>query len=226
MASRSSSTRDCESRNTPVAPSGSTDTVQKPDEQLTSTCSVAAFNSSGGGTSTTSKGVPVPVPFVRGCPAATGRLGGETLGRVRLGATRKQTHRAYTHSSSRGKGYETFFCLTPIGVRVGYASPALLNTLSVHLDRRVAGHVIWASTSSRDYSVHGHPSRRDRHRRRPTAHVDRTVSHWLELLVSCADGSSTAVLKVQHGIVEETGIGDKQLAKGRTVQLDFLKSFS
>jgi hypothetical protein len=62
-------------------------------------------------------------------PAATGKLSGTTLGLVRLGITRARARRAYAHSSDRGKKYEDFFCLTPIGVRIGYASPALLKTL-------------------------------------------------------------------------------------------------
>jgi hypothetical protein len=40
------------------------------------------------------------------------------------------------------------------------------------------------------------------------------------------NGSSTAVLKVRRGIVEEIGIGTKSLTKGRKAQSTFLKSFT
>ena len=41
-----------------------------------------------------------------------------------------------------------------------------------------------------------------------------------------ANGSSTAVLKVRHGIVEEIGIGDKKITQSDRADLIFLKSFS
>ena len=81
------------------------------------------------------------VTTIRGCPLATGRLSGQTLGLVKLGMTRAQARHAYTHSSDRGKRYEDFFCLTPIGVRVGYASPALLKTLPASERKRFEGRV-------------------------------------------------------------------------------------
>jgi hypothetical protein len=40
------------------------------------------------------------------------------------------------------------------------------------------------------------------------------------------NGGSTAVLKVRRGIVEEIGIGDKQLTQSREAQRHFLTSFS
>jgi hypothetical protein len=41
-----------------------------------------------------------------------------------------------------------------------------------------------------------------------------------------ANGSSTAVLKVRRGIIEEIGIGDKALTRTRTADRTFLRSFS
>ncbi|MGI9185886.1 MAG: alpha/beta hydrolase, partial [Solirubrobacteraceae bacterium] len=54
-----------------------------------------------------------------GCPRATGRLAGATLGPVGLGITRARTRHAFAHSSTRGRRYMDFFCLTPNGIRVG-----------------------------------------------------------------------------------------------------------
>jgi len=39
------------------------------------------------------------------------------------------------------------------------------------------------------------------------------------------NGTSTAVLKVRHGTVQEVGIADAQLTKGRKAQLTFMRSF-
>jgi hypothetical protein len=40
------------------------------------------------------------------------------------------------------------------------------------------------------------------------------------------NGSTTAVLKVRHGIVQEIGIADAALTHGRRSQRAFIKSFS
>ena len=199
--------------------------IQLSDEQLTLTCAVIAANAAGPSAPAISSGVAVPVPKVPRCPAATGRLSGQVLGLVRLGMTRSQARRAYSHSSNRGRSYEDFFCLTPIGVRVGYASPTLSRTLPGKLARQLRGRVIWASTSSGYYALDGI---------RPGATVDAAgerlklagpfqvgLNEWY----LAPFGSSTAVLKVRRGIVEEIGIGDKQLTVGRKAQLSFLKSF-
>jgi pimeloyl-ACP methyl ester carboxylesterase len=161
-----------------------------------------------------------------GCPRATGRLNGETLGLVKLGMTRAQARREYRHSSDRGKRYEDFFCLTPNGVRVGYASPTLLKTLRRARRRQLAGRVVWASTSNRYYAVHGV---------RPGATLAAARKHLklsgpfhvgLNFWYLAPNGSSTAVLKVRHGRIEEIGIGDRQITQGHRARLIFLKSFA
>jgi hypothetical protein len=196
------------------------------DEGTTLTCAVTAANSLGVGAPASSHGVSVPVPHVAKCPAASGRLHGTTLGLLKLGDTRKQAERAYRHSSSRGKQYEEFFCLTPQGVRVGYASPKLLKTLPARERGKLAGHVIWISTSSAYYNVNGV---------RPGATVS-AASKKLTLskvfVIGKNDwylapaGSATAVLKVRHGVVEEIGIGERSLTSGgRGAERAFLTSF-
>ena len=205
---------------------GATYTVQTSDEQLTLTCAVSAFNAGGQGAPAVSRGVTVPVPRVRGCPAATGTLSGQTLGLARLGITRAQARRVYTHSTDRGKHYEDFFCLTPIGVRVGYASPALLETLPAGERRKLDDRVVWASTSSGYYDLEGV---------RPGATIAAAgkllklgppFQIGLNTWYVAPNGASTGVLKVRHGIVEEIGIADRQLTVGHRAQLTFLNSFS
>ncbi len=190
------------------------------------TCTVVASDTAGPGSPATSHGVRVAVPHVPGCPAASGRLAGHSLGLARLGMTRAQARHAYKHSSDRGKKYQDFFCLTPIGVRVGYASPKLLSTLPKAKRHHLADHLIWASTSNAYYTVHGI---------RPGATITaatkalRTEAPFhigLNLWYLAPNGPSTAVLKVRHGIVQEIGIATKTLTHGRTAQRAFLHSFS
>jgi isoquinoline 1-oxidoreductase alpha subunit len=161
-----------------------------------------------------------------GCPMATGELHGDKLGLLRLGMTRAQARHAFTRSSTRGKHYEDFFCLTPRGVRVGYASPKLLKMLPPHERKKYDGRVVWASTSNTFYDVHGV---------RPGETVAQAGKHLkltgpfhvgLNYWYLAPNGSSTAILKTRHDVVEEIGICDKALTHGHKAQVEFLRSFS
>jgi hypothetical protein len=200
-------------------------TVQSGDEGLTLTCTVTASNAGGAGTPATSAGTSVPVPRVARCPAATGKLSGITLGLLRLGMTRAQALHAFAHSSSRGKKYEDFFCLTPRGVRVGIASPKLVKTLPKS-ERKLAGRVIWASTSSLYYSVHGIRCGATVAAAGKVLKLTGPFHIGLNYWYLAPNGASTAVFKVRGGIIEEIGIGDKQLTRGHKAQVAFLTSFS
>jgi hypothetical protein len=194
---------------------GATDATYKVttlEEGTTLTCVVTATNA-GGSASATSKGVKIPIPFVPKCPGATGRLSGGTLGLIVLDASRSREHYLYRHHSDRGKRYEDFFCLTPIGVRVGYGSPKLLKILSKTLRKQLLNRVVWASTSNPHYSIGGvrpgesivtasaalHPL--------PVIHIG--LNHWY----LAVQKRSTAVLKVRGGVVEEIGIATNRLTK-------------
>jgi hypothetical protein len=167
----------------------------------------------------------VPVPHVARCPAASGKLSGETLGLLKIGMTRAQALHAFAHSSNRGKKYEDFFCLTPRGVRVGIASPKLVHTLPKS-ERKLAGRVIWASTSSYYYTVQGVRAGATvaaaGKRLKLTGPFHVGLNYWY----LAPNGASTAVFKVRHGIIEEIGIGDKALTRGHKAQVAFLTSFS
>ncbi len=211
---------------TPIAGARSpTYTVQQLDEGNTLTCIVTATNPAGRGSPATSRQFKIRVPFVRRCPAATGSLSGTKLGLLMLGMTRAQAQHAYTHSSSRGKAYEEFFCLTPRGVRVGCASPKEIASLPQADRARYAGRVIWISTSSAHYAIDGV---------RVGATVQAAAEHlrlepvfvvglddWYLAPVHGARG----ILKVRHGIVEELGIADAALTLTRSAQRTFLTSF-
>jgi hypothetical protein len=199
--------------------------VQNRDEGLTLTCTVTASNAAGTGKPATSKGVSVRVPTVPGCPRATGELSGEKLGQLKLGMTRSQAHHAYSHSSDRHKRFEDFFCLTPIGVRVGYASPKLLKTVPSGERKRLRGRVVWASTSNERYTIHGIRPGATLAAARRNLKLGRPLHIGLNFWYLGSNGGSTAVLKVGHGIVKEIGIANRQLTKGRKAQRIFMKSF-
>lgn len=173
-----------------------------------------------------------PIPGSRtitipgGCPAATGQLSGKVLGLVKLGMTRAQARRVYIQSTDRGRRFIDFFCLTPHGIRVGYASPTLLRTLPAWERRRVRGSVVWASTSNRRYSLRGV---------RPGAplvlatrrlHLTGGLHLGLNWWYFAPNGAANAVLKVRHGVVEEIGIAMKVLTRDRRAQRKFMTSFS
>jgi len=205
----------------------STYVVTAGDEQLTLTCSVTAANAKGAGSSTTSaKTTTVAVPHVAKCPAATGTLAGVRLGLVRLGMTRAQARHAYTKSSDRGKRYQDFFCLTPIGVRAGYASPKLLATVAKRDRKSLAGRVIWASTASAYYTADGvrvGATIVAAGKRLPlTGPIKIGANDWY----LARQRSSTVVLKVRDGLIEEVGIADRALTVGAQAQRTFLQSFS
>ena len=164
-----------------------------------------------------SAGVLVAVPKVKGCPAATGTLHGATLGRVHLGMSRAAARHAFVKSSDRGKRYEDFFCLTPIGMRVGYASRKE--------SWKLAGRVIWVSTSSAFYAVHrirvGATVAAARTALKLTAPIRVGLNTWY----FAANGKSNAIFKVRRGIIEEIGIAQKSLTGSARAQKAFLRSF-
>ena len=152
-------------------------------------------------------------------------LGGRTIGLIHLGLTRSQARRAYIHHSNRGKQYEDFFCLTPIGIRVGYASPRLLHYLSRREQAKLNGTVVWSSTSNPYYSLDG--VRAGDSITDASARLHTTVEFHIGLnfwyLARRPD--LTAVLKVRHGEVLEIGIAVSALTANRRNQSILMHSF-
>ncbi len=196
------------------------------DEGSTLTCRVIASNAFGQGAPATSKAVSVVLPHVAGCPRATGRVSGVKLGLVSLGMTRKQARHAYTHSSTRGKRYEDFFCLTPIGVRVGYASPKLLRLLPPGQRKRLAGRVVWISTSNPYFAIKGIRQGSALAATEAKIHGGNLFHVGLNFWYLAPAGTVTAVFKVRAGVVEEIGIAEKGLTRTKKSRLSFITSFS
>jgi hypothetical protein len=163
------------------------------------------------------------VPHVKACPPATGGLAGITLGQVRLGMTRAEVRRAYTQSNDRGTPFEDFFCLTPIGVRVAFASPALLHTLSASEQSAIDGRVIWVSTANRRYGLG---------RIRPGAPIAKArglplvgpVRVGLNDWYFAPHGASTLVFKVRHGVIQEIGIAQTGLTGSLAADTALIRS--
>jgi hypothetical protein len=139
--------------------------------------------------------------------------------------TRKQVTHKYTHSSSRGYPYKEFFCLTPYGVRVGFASPKVLKHLTKTDQRKLKGRVIWASTDNAIYAVNGiraGATLAAAKKALPHGYYFRVGANYWYL--APAKGA-TAVLKLRNQIVEEVGIGDKQLTGSHKSDRRFMTSF-
>ena len=194
------------------------------DEGTSLTCTVTAANAAGSA-SAVSLPVRVPIPRVRRCPGAAGEMTGTTIGQIQLGMTRGRARYLYRRHSDRGKRYEDFFCLTPIGVRVGYASPKLLDGLSKRERAGVRGRVVWASTSDPYYSLDGiRPGESIATAARvlgtePPFHIG--LNYWY----LARKPTYTAVLKVRGGVVEELGIATNALTQTRTTQGVLMHSF-
>ncbi|MGI8921225.1 MAG: lipase family alpha/beta hydrolase [Solirubrobacteraceae bacterium] len=188
----------------------------------------AAAPPSGSGPAAPSGGGPAASSHPRrfACARPSGRLAGRSLGPVTLGMRRDRVRSRFPRSSTRGRRYMDFFCLTPIGIRVGYPSPMLLHSLSRAQRGHVQGRAVLALTANPHYALRGiRPGAR-------LAKVARRLRigkgfhiglNWWYLT---SNGTSRGVLKVSHGRIEEVGIADKRLTSNRRVAMRFLKSFA
>jgi hypothetical protein len=140
--------------------------------------------------------------------------------------TRAQAISKYTKGSARGTRFEDFFCLSPVGIRVGYASNVLLRTLTSNQRKSVRGRVVLALTANRFYALRGvHPGASLRSGAQ-TLHTGAMMRVGLNDWYMAPNGPATAVIKVRHGTIDEIGTATKMLTQGRKAQLAFIKSFS
>lgn len=140
--------------------------------------------------------------------------------------TRVRARRAFVSSSTRGRLYMDFFCLNQSGIRVGYASPKLLGSLSRSERGRVRGKAVLALTANHRYALRGvRPGARLSAVAR-RLHVGAGYKVGLNIWYLAPNGSSRGVLKVRHNQVQEIGIADKGLTSKRAGARRFLKSFS
>jgi hypothetical protein len=150
-----------------------------------------------------------------GCPAPTGQIRGATLGLAKLGMTRSQARQAYYRSSVRPSSNVDLFCLTPSGVRVGYATTKLLASLSARQRRQLRGRVTWITTANPFFTVEAiHAGARLARGSAVLRHaVGFTVAgrHWYFVRKRRA----TLFLVVHDGVVQEVGIVSNLLTRSK-----------
>jgi esterase/lipase superfamily enzyme len=175
--------------------------------------------------SCSSKRTPAPGAKPFNCASPTGKLQGQTLGPVRLGMTRTQTRRRFTKVTLRGRRYMDFFCRTRGVIRVGYATPKLLQALSAAMRRRVRGRAVVILTANHHYALDGvRPSTKlaavaGRLRLSRPFQVGR--NRWYLLNTR----NSRGVFKVQRGRVLEIGTTERSLTATRADSRRFLRTF-
>jgi hypothetical protein len=194
------------------------------DEGTTIYCVITGTDSAGTANAT-SNSLQIPIPKKATCPAATGKMTGSEIGDVHLGMSRSALEKLFAKYSPRGRKFEDFFCLTPIGIRVGYASTVLRETLNGHERTKINKLVVWASTSNPYYSIDG--VRPGQSIASASKKLDTTApfhigkNYWYLARKS----SYTVVLKVRHGTVEEIGVADNFLTTTRHDESVLMHSF-
>jgi 6-phosphogluconolactonase (cycloisomerase 2 family) len=199
---------------TPIAgATESTYTAHSADEGSTLTCLVVAKNLGGSAVSAASHGVTIPVPRVSGCPAATGRASATKLGPLSLGMTKAQAHRAEPHSRIEAHKTNELFCLTPAGLRAGFAPGSLLSTLTTPERRQYTGRVVWITTANARYAIRGVRVGESVKSAAKSLKLGKLIAvsghHWYVV----PDGPATAILQASRGVVTEVGIAAKPLTR-------------
>ena len=159
------------------------------------------------------------------CPAASGRLGGQSLGPLTLGWTRAHARRTLTRFTVTRNGLDNFCLAHGWGIRAGYPSAKLLRRLAARQRASAAGKIIIALTANRHYALDGvRPGTSlAAIRRRLTGDTPLRIGRntWYVLSGKRANG----ILKVQHGRVQEVGILARQITRSRATQRLVLTSF-
>lgn len=187
--------------------------VRSVDEGSSLTCTVTASNAAGSGKSAASRRISVPVPKVAGCPAATGSLRGGVLGAVALGQSRRQARSGYGRSSRSTTANVDVFCLTPAGVRVGYATAKLLAALPRASRTALLGRVVWASTANPFYVLSGVGVGAT------SAAAERALPHGTQVTVGghhwylAKVGSVRGLFEIGSALVQKVGVANLELTR-------------
>ena len=142
------------------------------------------------------------------CSSPSGRIAGRSLGPISLGMTRAQARRLFASSSTRHHRYEDFFCPARRGIRVGYASPALLHQLVGRARRGLSGRVVLVLTASPHYAIRGVRAESSLVTARRQLRLQRVFHVGRNDWYLAAYRDVRVVLKVRRGVVEEIGIAD------------------
>jgi hypothetical protein len=118
-----------------------------------------------------------------------------------------------------------YFCLARGGLRVVYASPAVLRGLPRRSRKGTRNHAVLALTANSHYALRAvRPGTRLARVRRKLK-VGRGFHIGLNWWYVTPNGVSRGVLKVRRGRIEEIGIAQKQLTKTRRADRRLFSSF-
>ena len=205
---------------------GATYTVQIADEASSLKCVVTASNTAGAGTPVSSAARVVALAGTLTCAKPTGKLSGVSLGRISLGTTRTKARRALTRRLSTA-GEIDYFCLYGgWGIHAGYPSSKLLRSLPAKKRGGVKGKVVLALTVNPFYALDGARPGMALSAVAKRLHVGKVFRIGLNRWYIAPGASSEGVLRVRGGIIQEVGIANKALTKGRAAQQRFLTGFN
>lgn len=160
-----------------------------------------------------------------GYPKPNGTITATRLGSISLASPRAAALAAYRFGTSRGFDYKYYFRLSEGGIRIGFASPQLLQTSPTTLQSQLRDRVVWASTWSSYYAIDGihvHATLAALQRALPGGELITVGSNNWYL---APFGNATAVFKVDDGTVRELGITLASLTTSRSADQALMSSF-
>jgi ABC-2 type transport system ATP-binding protein len=167
----------------------------------------------------------VPPPAANSCPPATGRLSKRLLGPVKLGAKRKRVRHALSGSDRQSHHHVDSFCLSPNGIRVGYASSKLLKHSPRSAKRHLRGKSVLLLSSNGRYALRGVRPGSSLKQAKHKLHLSHAIRVGKDRWFFVRRGKVSAVIRARGGAVGEVGIANRHLTSSGKQQRRFLKSF-
>ena len=130
------------------------------------------------------------------------------------------------HLNVTANGFDNFQLAGSWGIRAGYPSPKLLRSMSQRSRTRLANRIVLLLTSNRYYALRGVRPGARLAAVAAALHTGPVIHVGLNDWYMARNGSSTAVIKVRGGIIEEIGIADLALTSTRSAQVTFITSFT
>jgi hypothetical protein len=195
------------------------------DEATTLTCTVTAANLLGAGPPATSDGVLVAISGTTGCPKPSGKISGAKLGRLSLGMTRTRARKALRRFAAK-KSIDDFCLYGGWDIHAGYLSRKLLQSLPKHDRNALRARIVLLLTINPHYGLRGITPGASLGAAKRKLKLGKPIrlagSDWYVV-----SGTKAAeILKVRRGIVQEVGIANASLTRGRSARRTFLSSFS
>ncbi|MGO9899304.1 MAG: hypothetical protein ACLP0J_06360 [Solirubrobacteraceae bacterium] len=203
-------------------------TIATVDEGSRLACSVIAEGLEANSSPAATPALFVPFESVAGCPGASGTVQGATFGRIILGMSRQRARDAYSHSTDTKHANEDSLCLRPLGINVGYPSTTLLKTLPKSERKRAMNTAIWITTANPLFTLDGIRAGEAIAALSPSLKIGKpvTVGKASTWYVFKLGSTSSALLLVSGGIVQEIGIADSRFTKTLNVERTLLSGIS